>query len=252
MDGTLLNSNHEVSNRFFELFEELKKRNILFVAASGRQYNSMADKLEAIRDDILIVAENGAFVKKQNEEILITPLNQKKVSEILNVVSKIDGAHAALCCKHNAYVGGESEDFIAMLGQYYSNFDIVNLSEALPDEILKVAIYHFESSESYIYPTIKHMEDQLKVKISGLNWLDVSSINAHKGYAIEKLMADYNIQPHELMVFGDYNNDLEMLSLAEYSFAMKNAHPNVLKAAKYTTTSNDDFGVERILEKLLS
>ena len=53
------------------------------------------------------------------------------------------------------------------------------------------------------------------------------------------------------MVFGDYNNDLEMLAMADFSFAMKNAHPNVLEVANYTTTSNDDFGVERILEKLL-
>ena len=64
-------------------------------------------------------------------------------------------------------------------------------------------------------------------------------------------MEHNNIQPHELLVFGDYNNDLEMLALADYSFAMENAHPNVLKAANYTTRSNDDFGVELILEKLV-
>lgn len=252
MDGTLLNSNHEVSNRFFELFGELKKRNILFVAASGRQYNSMVHKLDAIRDDIFIVSENGAFVKYQNKELLTTPLPKEKVTSILDIVQQTSGMHAALCSKHNAYVGGESKDFIAMLSQYYSNFEIVDLSLAVPDEILKVAIYHFKSSEKYIYPALEHMENELKVKVSGPNWVDVSSINAHKGYAIEKLMADFSIQPHELIVFGDYNNDLEMLSLAEYSFAMENAHPNVLKAANYTTTSNDNFGVERILEKLLS
>lgn len=252
MDGTLLNSNHEVSNRFFELFEELKKRNILFVAASGRQYNSMVQKLEAIRDDIVIVSENGAFVKYQNEELLTTPLPNKQVINILDIVQKTTGMHAALCSKHNAYVGGESKDFIAMLSQYYANFNIIDLSSTIPDEILKVAIYHFESSEKYIYPALKHMENELKVKISGPNWVDVSSINAHKGYAIEKLMTIHNILPHELLIFGDYNNDIEMLALADYSFAMKNAHPNVLKVANYETLSNDDFGVEQVLEKLLS
>ncbi len=252
MDGTLLNSNHEVSNRFFELFEELKKRNILFVAASGRQYNSMVQKLDAIRDDIVIVSENGAFVKYQNKELLTTPLPKAQVTTILDIVQQSNGMHAALCSKHNAYVGGESKDFISMLSQYYTNFDIIDLSSTIPVEILKVAIYHFESSEEYIYPALKHMENKLKIKVSGPNWVDVSSINAHKGYAIEKLMTKYNIQPHELLVFGDYNNDIEMLALTDYSFAMENAHPNVLRAANYTTASNDDFGVERILEKLLS
>ena len=42
-----------------------------------------------------------------------------------------------------------------------------------------------------------------------------------------------------------------MLEQAQFSFAMANAHPNVLQAAKYTTKSNDEFGVELVLEKLL-
>ena len=42
-----------------------------------------------------------------------------------------------------------------------------------------------------------------------------------------------------------------MLAVADHSYAMANAHPNVLKAARYTTHSNNDYGVERILEKLI-
>ena len=65
-------------------------------------------------------------------------------------------------------------------------------------------------------------------------------------------MLENNIQPHELLVFGDYNNDLEMFALSDYSVAMEYAHPNVLKLANYTTSSNDDYGVERILEHLIN
>ena len=53
------------------------------------------------------------------------------------------------------------------------------------------------------------------------------------------------------MVFGDYNNDLEMLARADYSFAMKNAHPNVIKTANYVTDNNDNFGVEKVLDIML-
>lgn len=67
MDGTLLNSNHEVSSRFFEIYEELKKKNIAFVAASGRQYHSMVDKLGSIKNEILVIAENGALIKNKRK-----------------------------------------------------------------------------------------------------------------------------------------------------------------------------------------
>ena len=53
------------------------------------------------------------------------------------------------------------------------------------------------------------------------------------------------------MVFGDFNNDLEMLQEAFFSYAMANAHPNVKSVARFSTRSNDEMGVEFILEQLL-
>ncbi len=251
MDGTLLNSKHEVSQRFLNLFTELRKRNILFVAASGRQYHSILDKLDAIKRDIIVIAENGGLAIQNGREIVSIPLPHKTKNEVISLLSKIDYIHPVLCGKDTAYLLGTSPIFVKKLKEYYSKYQIIeNLSE-YDGEILKIAIYHFESSEKYIYPSVFHLEQELQVKISGENWVDISSKNANKGFALQKVMQQNNIMPDELMVFGDYNNDLEMLALADYSFAMANAHPNVLKTANYLTASNDDFGVEIILEKLL-
>ncbi|MBD0777725.1 HAD family phosphatase [Maribacter sp. ANRC-HE7] len=251
MDGTLLNSNHEVSDRFFELFDQLQKKGILFVAASGRQYNSIVDKLDTIKNDIVVVAENGGYVRRNEEELLATLLPKDKQKIILDILDTVDNIHPVLCGKQNSYLTGNSDSFADLLKQYYSAYEIVEDLSMVDAEILKIAIYHFESSEQHIYPAVQHLEGDLKVKVSGPNWVDISSPDANKGFALQKLQELYNIKPSETMVFGDYNNDLEMLALAEYSFAMANAHPNVKKVAHYETESNDDFGVERILEKLI-
>lgn len=251
MDGTLLNSNHEVSNRFFGLFEELKKRNILFVAASGRQYNSILDKLQRIKDDIIIVAENGGYVMRKDEELLSTLLPKNQQHLILDTLSKVANIHTVLCSKNGAFFNGDSDAFTNMVKQFYSAYNIADDLKLVEEEVLKIAIYHFESSEDFIYPSVKHLEGDLKVKVSGPNWVDISSPDANKGFALQKLQGLYNITPAETMVFGDYNNDLEMLALADFSFAMENAHPNVLKTANYTTSNNDNFGVERILEQVV-
>ena len=252
MDGTLLNSQHEVSDKFFFLFEELKKRDIKFVAASGRQYNSIIDKLNAIKDDIIVVAENGAFVKKQDKELLATPLNQTIIKRTIDLLKNIEGIHPVLCGKNNAYTNGSSDAFLNKLSEYYSEFSVLNDLSSFDGEVLKIAIYHFESSEKHIYPWVKHLEPDLKVKVSGENWLDISHMNANKGYALQYIQEKYGISRQETMVFGDYNNDLEMLSMADFSFAMANAHPNVTAVANFKTKSNDENGVEFVLEQLLS
>ncbi|MEJ1223901.1 HAD family hydrolase [Sediminicola sp. 1XM1-17] len=252
MDGTLLNSDHQVSDRFFELYEELKKRNILFVAASGRQYNSIVHKLNPIKNEIIVIAENGGFAMQQDQELLSTPLEKKSIDTILKSLDSAHGAHAVLCGKKNAYLNGNSDKFLSKLKEYYSEYTVMDDISTYDGEVLKVAVYHFESSEKFIYPSVKHLESDLKVKISGENWLDLSHLNAHKGFALEQVQKRHNISRAETLVFGDYNNDLEMLALADYSFAMANAHPNVLQAANYRTKSNDENGVEHILEQLLA
>ena len=233
MDGTLLNSQHQVSARFFEQFKALKERNILFVAASGRQYNSIVDKLDPIKDDIIVIAENGGFVMQKGKEILSTPMQNNYKNMVLDILDNVENVHPVLCGKNNAYLLGKSIDFLNKLKEYYTEFEILDNLKNYDGEVMKIAIYHFESSEKYIYPAVKHLEDSLKVKISGQNWVDVSDQNAHKGYALKRIQDIHGIGSHETLVFGDYNNDLEMLALAEYSFAMENAHPNVKKAANY-------------------
>ncbi len=251
MDGTLLNSNHEVSDRFFTLFDDLKKRDILFVAASGRQYHSIVEKLHPIKNDIIVIAENGGFAVQDGQEIVATPLPNQTKNEVITILEKIKNIHPVLCGKNSAYILGNSSLFQKKLQEYYANFQILDNLTDYDGEILKIAIYHFESSEKYIYPKVSFLEQDLQVKISGTNWVDISSKNANKGFALKKVMEQNHIKPEELLVFGDYNNDLEMLALTPNSVAMANAHPNVLKAANYSTNSNDDFGVEVILEKLL-
>lgn len=251
MDGTLLNSNHQVSSRFFELFSRLKSKDILFVAASGRQYNSIIDKLSPIKNDIIVVAENGGFVMQEEQELLSTPLPSHYVTETLKLIDGKAHIHPVLCGKHTAYLTRKSDAFVVKLKEYYSKFHLVDELETVNAEVIKVAMFHFESSEQYIYPHVKQLENNLQVKISGSNWVDISSANANKGFALRQLMNTYNLKPDELMVFGDYNNDLEMLALSDFSFAMENAHPNVKDNAKYHTLSNDNYGVEIVLEKLL-
>lgn len=251
MDGTLLNSRHEVSREFFELYRRLRDKDVLFAAASGRQYSSILDKLSSISNDITIIAENGGFVVHRGLEILSNPLENHQKELILKQLDSIEDVHAVLCTKHSAYLMPNSQQFVDKLKEYYTQFEFLNDLKDFKGEVMKIAVYHDIGSEQYIYPHVRHLEDELMVKVSGKNWVDVSHKNTNKGYALKTVQARLGIKQEETMVFGDYNNDLEMLSLAHYSFAMANAHPNVVSAANYTTLSNDEMGVEMVLEELL-
>ncbi|RXG15594.1 hypothetical protein DSM03_102173 [Leeuwenhoekiella aestuarii] len=252
MDGTLLNDQGKVSPRFFELFKDLQKHNIQFVAASGRQYFSIIDKLDLIKDEITVVAENGGITVQKTEVLDTCTVDAEVVHDLIRQMREIEDAHIVLCGKEQAYVESDHEPFIEIFQEYYTKFKRVpDLTEISNDHFFKIAVYSFGGSEETTYPIAQKLEDQVKVKVSGENWLDISHLNTDKGRALKILQDSLNITKAETMVFGDYNNDLEMIGLADYSFAMQNAHPNVTKAANYQTKSNNENGVEHILEQLI-
>ncbi len=252
MDGTLLNTNSEVSDRFFIQFEKLKQRNIHFVAASGRQYQSILEKLDTIKHDISIIAENGGIMQHNNETNILLKLSAEDVLKTIKTLRNVEGCFIVLCGRKSAYIETDDTNFISKFNKYYAEYEIVDdLTKVTDDDFLKIAVYHFESSETYIYPYLKALTNQLQIIVSGQNWLDISHASANKGYALSMLQEKMGINKNETMVFGDYNNDLEMLKLAHFSFAMENAHPEVKKIANFETKNNSEEGVETILEQLL-
>ncbi|XLS30373.1 HAD family hydrolase [Flavobacteriaceae bacterium M23B6Z8] len=252
MDGTLLNSKGEVSDSFFELFKKLSQYDIHFVAASGRQYYSIVNKLAPVKDEITVIAENGGIALRKEEQLLIRDLPKKITFSFLEEMRKIKGAYLILCGKDRAYIECRDDAFINTLKEYYERYEIVDdLTKVDHDLFLKIASYHFESSEQFIYPKVKHLENEYQVKVSGANWLDISHPKANKGNALQLVQKKLGIHKAETMVFGDYNNDLEMMELAHFSYAMENAHENIKEIANFNTSSNDDQGVEKVLEELL-
>lgn len=251
MDGTLLNSNHEVSDLFFELFEELKNHNILFVAASGRPYYGIIDKLDTIKNDIIIIAENGGIIVDNNRVISSIPINTDHLDKIEHVILSNNHMHPIYCTKSKAYFKGSSNGYIKSLSEYYPNFYVINDIKEIEEDIIKIALYHPEDSEKYIFPYFKAISANYKIIVSGKQWVDISDKSANKGVALELLQNIYNVTTDETMVFGDYNNDIEMLKRSKYSFAMENAHIQVKETANYRAKSNNEYGVELVLRKLI-
>ncbi|MFD1615184.1 HAD family hydrolase [Gelatiniphilus marinus] len=252
MDGTLLNSNHQVSDTFYKLFKKMVNQGIIFVAASGRPHYSIAKKLDAIKNDIIIVSENGGLVSKRDKTILSTPLQQKMLLGITTLIDSLQNAYPVFCGKSKAFVTRTSKPLLDILTEYYPSYQLIKSPNEIDEKIYKVSLFHEENSEKHIYPYVKHLEAQYKVKTSAKHWVDISDACANKGYALQHLQELYNISLEETMVFGDYNNDLEMLRLGYFSFAMQNARDDVKQTARFETKSNDDFGVEHILQKLLN
>lgn len=250
MDGTLLNDEGQVPEEFFDIFKKLKEKNILFVAASGRQYYNLVDKLKPIKDEILFVAENGTYVVQENQELYSSFLSRDTVHELIKLGKTLKDADIVLCGKECAYIEKNDENLINQVKKYYSRYKIVEDLMKVENHILKFTICDFKNasknSNKVFYPLYG---DKLQVVVSGELWLDIVNKGVNKGVSIKQLQEKFNISHKETMVFGDYFNDIEMLQNAYHSYAMENAPEGVKKHARFIAKSNSKNGVLQAIKE---
>jgi Cof subfamily protein (haloacid dehalogenase superfamily) len=82
--------------------------------------------------------------------------------------------------------------------------------------------------------------------------LEISGEGVSKATTLARYCAERGVTAAEVVAFGDMPNDLAMLNWAGTSYAVANAHPRVLAATTYRTTSNDDDGVARVIERIIA
>jgi hypothetical protein len=82
--------------------------------------------------------------------------------------------------------------------------------------------------------------------------LEIAAAGVSKASALTRVCGGRGIASEDVIAFGDMPNDLPMLRWAGYAVAVANAHPELLAAADEVTTSNDEAGVARVLERLFA
>ena len=250
LDGTLLNSKKEFPERLSRVIGELAKQNVIFCVSSGRQYYSLCKQLEDVRDQIYIIAENGAMVYDQNGNMLVCePMDAKTCCDIIKICDSDPDLYPVVCGVKSAYGTAKNTPILDKITPYYLAYETVDdlCAAARNDEIMKLAIYDAQGSEPHCYPMLKDYYDSHIVAVSGVDWLDVMKKGVTKGKAIEELCAKLGWDRAECMAFGDFLNDFDMLRACGESYAMENGHEDLKRIAKHIAPDNDSDGVMRVI-----
>ncbi|WP_104162898.1 Cof-type HAD-IIB family hydrolase [Cryobacterium sp. N22] len=248
MDGTLLDADGRVPDRFWPLLEGLLAAGVLFSPASGRQYQTLLATF-GDRDGLVYIAENGTNIVRGGETIALEPVEPDIIAPIVDWVRMMSDSGADLgivvCGARSAYIERADEAFINSVRPYYAALEVVEdvTAAAGGDDVLKLAIFDSGQAETRTGPAILALGLPADVVISGENWVDVMRPGVNKGTALIRLQQHLGISREQTMAFGDFLNDAEMLDAAGHSYAVANAHPSIRARARHQAPSNLDEGV---------
>ncbi len=253
IDGTLLpEGTDQINAEIFDAVLRLKEKGVVFAGASGRQYYSMAHLFEPVKNDMIFIAENGAYVNCRGTDILKCVMDREAVVRLVGKLREIPGGCITLNARDGFYVEDRDPHFLDLiLNGYHNNVYQVEDVLAVDVDVIKVSLYMERDIEEQAAFLMPQWEDCFTGTIAGDIWLDFMCKGVNKGSALRSIQKTLSIRPEETMAFGDNLNDIEMLQSAGYSYAVGNAREEVKAAAKYVADTNVNDGVLKVLKALL-
>lgn len=261
LDGTLLDSNHDVTADNRQVIEDLKNKDIPFVIATGRIYPSAAEFSKDLGLKTPIIACNGAVIKDPVENKIIKdyPVETNKMLELIKI-----------CKKHDIYfhiytidtVYAERNERLILMYNEWKEKDpmrslvktavVKDITSVIKENVVyKLGIYVDEAGAQDAYEEMVQVEG-ITSCFSLSTLVDIFNVEASKGIAVDVLADMYGYSKEEIMALGDNENDISMLESAGLGIAMADARDKVKAAANEITESNDNSGVSIAIRKHLS
>lgn len=252
MDGTLLTSESKLPSNMSSVLDKLDSKDIPFVAASGRSLHSIEKTFGSLANRICIVSDNGAVVKHKGNIVFSSVLSKTDWKAITTDALEAKETSIVFIGVDHAYYIINHEEHRQILTEFFTNAKEIKSLAEVEGDIIKITLLSLEHTkrnfDDLLYP--KYCND-FSVVFGGAIWIDFMNKEVNKGAGLQKLLELYDVDADHLMAFGDYHNDIQMLKLANHSYAVQNAHEDVKSIAKYHIGSNEDNAVvEEILKNI--
>ena len=259
LDGTLNNDEKKITPRTRDALMAAQAAGIRLALASARPSPGLYKERDVLRMQehrgVLMSYNGGRIVDAATGETLFeTSMPMEAAREVLRALEKLpvtpilddgkqfyvtdrEGYKVDYECRNN----GMTCDEVPNLADFLHFAPVKILMSVDPEQIAAV-----QREIAALLP------DDLTVVQTAAFYLEVIPRAINKGQGILDICRALQMQPEEVVAFGDAENDIPMLRAAGVGVAMGNADPAVKAAADMVTLSNNEDGIAAALEKLLA
>ncbi len=253
LDGTLLRSDGTVSRRTVDALRAVADAGLETVLVTARPPRWLDDLAHVVGASGVAICGNGAFRYDVAERRVfgVRSIPRGVVTEIVrDLRDQVPGTGFAA----ERHTGLAAESMFAAIHDHPENLVTTPAIELLEDAGVGklLARNPHLTDEEFLAVTTEVVGDRAIVAFSGAGGLaEISAAGVTKAAALAGWCAELGVDAADVWAFGDMPNDLPMLTWAGRSFAVANAHEEVLAAATDRAPANDDDGVAQVLERLV-
>ncbi len=258
MDGTFLGQDGSIPLRNIQSVKYFTENGGSFTFATGR---SVSQLLRAVPNaaelcNMPVVICNGASLydlgqTRELERYLIDPCVAEELYAFVEAFGEPIGMR----------VGTDGEFYYSTLNNPYIREDaeiwgqgeksVLPVSEWRKHSIYKIALRGEEEILARLRPRLEQVfGGRLAITQSVNTLIDIQGAGRTKAALLQTFVRDYFDRPMTLCVIGDYDNDLEMLSIAALPCCPSNALDSVKAICKREFCSCDEGAIADLIDYL--
>ncbi|SEC96554.1 hypothetical protein SAMN05428939_3782 [Streptomyces sp. TLI_105] len=260
LDGTLLRDDKSVSPRTIAALAAAEQAGIEVFFVTGRPARWMDVVSDHVHGHGLAICANGAAVVDLHSGgtfLEVRPLERPVALDVVRALrAAAPGASFAVELTTGIHYEPQYPPFFLDPGATVATAEKLLFEEepgsAAP--VLKLLAQHPELDPDVFLALAREAAGDRAAftRSSPTALIEISALGVSKASTLALCCAERGIAAEEVVAFGDMPNDIEMLSWAGRSFAMGNAHPDVITAASGRTVGNNEDGVAVVIERLVA
>jgi Cof subfamily protein (haloacid dehalogenase superfamily) len=258
LDGTLLNSKHELSARNEAALKAAMAEGVKVVLATGKTRNAGVKLVETLGLTTPGIYLQGLVIYEPDGEISFQQLLEPWVARQVLTFGTERGFKFIAYSGSRMMIPSHDPDIVAGLMRYHEPAaevvgPLVNLTGKVSLNKLMAIGPDARSIRALRWQLEAQLGSSARIMQAGIpNMLEVLPPGACKGTALRHLLDNrMHLDRRHVMAMGDAENDHEMLELAGLGVAIGNADAALKKIANEVVGTNDEDGVAEAVERFV-
>lgn len=254
LDGTLLTDGY-VPEQAIDILKEFQRENRL-VLATGRNFQHVQDiiaqlEMDEFQTGALILVNGLSFFDFYDQEWRYQPvLKHRDVKKIIRVAYLLFFRVTVVTKKQRIQLNCLYDRIYYLLRYFIKRKPMISFPKKTIDgEVEKIELGGSVCFD-FFYKILKNVLRSYEVVKVSRYWLEILPKGTNKVNMVDYLVMKYHISQEDLFVFGDGENDIDMLKYAKNSFAPQNALMKAKDVAKNICPSCYDLGVVEMIERI--
>ncbi|EEB05079.1 hypothetical protein SJAG_00074 [Schizosaccharomyces japonicus yFS275] len=267
VDGTLLNKEHKLHPRTYRALKYIRENypELPIVLATGRQRSSTREISKSLNLDVFpAVHLNGGVLYDKGEPVYIEQLSTEALFEVYDRIKDMPTVGMVVYDENTVYVmkeDGPEKPLVKLLAHYGEVVDMDTPSQAVRHNVLhndckvvKAGLLGTPEDLEKIHEILKDFPVTSFSPMISTNFsIELVPSNINKGTSVIAIITNiyHDIEPENVITFGDSQNDISMFKVVHWSVSMANGMDIAKKCARtISPLSNNEGGVGEVLERI--